>query len=103
MGEFETCPHCGNRPYANTNKTSDGQWLASVNCKQCNATVWAVSSDLEEAHRIVAERWNTRYEPTCHFVENSDSFKFRCDNCGYASNYYGYYDFCPGCGRKVVD
>ena len=40
-------------------------------------------------------------ERICHFVDNDEYFRYRCDNCSYKTNYSGYFKYCPGCGARV--
>lgn len=51
----------------------------------------------------LAEAWNTRYEPTCHW-EHTDHCTWTCSNCGVETDVlYRYWLHCPVCGAKVVE
>ena len=57
----------------------------------------------ESAIEMAKERWNTRYERTCHMVKDPerDTRSRICSNCnGYMSLSDNY---CPKCGAKVVE
>lgn len=60
-------------------------------------------------------QWNARHEQTCHMVFNDPKDpKCRCDACGFnysigddvawhGNRFIYLWDYCKGCGAKVVD
>ena len=62
-----------------------------------------------EAEAISA--WNTRYERTCICTTDDSAWCFVCSECGksfprnklYLAHNHGEINYCPNCGRRVVE
>lgn len=91
------CPFCGSHAV-----------ISAREYGQCNITCSKgscfIKNDLwfcTEAEAVKA--WNTRYERTCHMVEQPDgygSYDYVCSECGAFDNGTPY---CWNCGAKVVE
>ena len=99
--ELLPCPFCG----GNAKITAWTPMAVSVSCIMCGAHF----NTYNKAEAIAA--WNQRHMETCESV-NTDGygFRFECSKCGYSTivhNCAVRFDelpnFCPNCGRKVVD
>lgn len=82
-------------------------WMCTIFCTYDAPAVMVsamgIGDTKEEAYSAAANNWNTRNEPICRAVKDSNGFKVWtiCSECGHGlwekSNY------CPNCGAKVVE
>ena len=63
---------------------------------------WAKELD-EHIIKRICEVWNSRAERTCHKVipDEMEGYVF-CSECGAEIGEYGYPNYCPNCGAKVL-
>ena len=104
MNKLKPCPFCGGE--VRHEMMMDG--AMSWNCSICGLQA-RFPNDVFGGPS--SKSWNARYEPTCHHLtettgDNQYTF-ITCDRCGYQDD-VDYvpapngYDYCPGCGAKVV-
>ena len=117
MNEMEKCPFCGGEFVVRESPWLDGTpaytfWHADEKLAaemKCPLTMACYGTEAE-----LIEAVNTRHVETCEWrFEHSGTMydKWRCSKCGYLFVEprcdQGYNDmdpnFCPSCGRKVVD
>lgn len=105
MAEFvglEPCPFCGGE--ANTlHRPHVIDWRYSVGCNDDECRGFIGLSWLYKTEAEAIEAWNTRHERTCHKVipDEMEGYVF-CSECGAEIGEYGYPNYCPNCGAKVV-
>lgn len=131
---LKECPFCKStdlKHYANA--ATDGNMRGVVVCRSCGARLEAYNRDyrilLDAGYSwkdaktyqrglaldAVADKWNNRPEPECHFYVNNAYRAHVCESCGERfemPSYYAITDdceisvrpmiYCPHCGKKVV-
>lgn len=100
MIDKKPCPFCGSEK-STVKPVWKTYWF--VACSDCKAggPIRKTPEDAEEA-------WNERCEPTCHSVDEIEDGPFWVNeytlSCGHETTVYGRKpNYCPVCGRKVVD
>lgn len=121
--ELKECPHCGSTEAPELTDCHEAEacgnfercdWdnlFKSVVCNIYKGGCGA-SSGFYSTEKQAVDAWNTRHKPTCHHLTDTtgdNQYVFiTCDKCGYQDDVDfipmpNGYDYCPGCGAKVVD
>ena len=121
--ELKPCPFCGGEGklilgHYSEDSRMDTPWY--VKCKSCSATSTAVMPDWAKYnpyHRKTSEceaamldkavkAWNTRHVETCENASWDSESQFYCSKCECTDDLpllWGELNYCPNCGRLVVE
>lgn len=110
MREYkDTCPFCGRKPKTTVKRHALGIWKAIATCRHCAVSMYVFGKTRDEARKRLTEKWNTRYERTCHFDSvfhmTGSAITWKCSECGEEHDgYIGFtpVNYCPMCGAKKV-
>lgn len=100
MSELKPCPFCEGEAIL-LEDWKDGNFIVGCANNDCIARLSGIPS-FDNAEQAV-KAWNTRAERTCHALIPSEmeGYVF-CSKCEGLLGEYGYPNYCPYCGVKVV-
>lgn len=109
VDDLKPCPFCGGRDiHVDRYRHGCGQDRLRVVCADC---MGQVNSGTWQTAEPAIEAWNARFERTCTY-DQTTSLKsgevslrcagYVCSECGHGSMTAGF-EYCPSCGRKVVE
>lgn len=113
MSELLPCPFCGGEAQVyEMQYGADGQYsVFGVFCVDDSKAELIGLSKYQHGHFIdnfpteaeAIAAWNTRVELTCHKVipDEMEGYVF-CSECGAEIGEYGYPNYCPNCGARVI-
>ena len=100
MDKLKPCPFCGGEAELTSRRVNSGQTLYRYRCASCHAAIGRWHGGISGYDYTAAETWNTRAERTCHrFWTGAEMI---CSNCAYQLN-NATANYCPSCGRRVVE
>lgn len=112
--ELKPCPFCGGDAEVRHSVTCgyDSYWVECKDFQNCRGSV----SPVTDVESVAVEAWNTRHVETCTIGDYKDpDYGYthdamwndewfmpsgRCSGCG---EYIPVWNYCPKCGRKVVE
>ena len=103
MKELKPCPFCGSKAEYVTTISGD----VSVGCTNeiCGCTMSIMGWDDDVSRKLLADEWNTRYEPTCTMDTSLKGMgMLGCSNCGMTTLTLDTMPkYCQHCGAKVIN
>lgn len=125
MSELKPCPFCGGEAWI---RISDAPQILRVECRECHAATtsfvadsigekeaaeaWNTRTDYHGYEQAAIDAWqsikawNTRHVETCRVTSEHvdiDGERMTDYSCGCLNQSGWGHNYCPNCGRKVVD